>query len=148
MKKLISFVLPITWLPTIKTGWGHAYVAIPKGHPLFGKNYDDINVSVHGGITFADESIDGQPKKTEGMWIVGFDCCHSGDTPSTCPKEYVEAEAERLREQLENYVVVKQTFTTDEVLKLIRQADHNGLPNQRPHNSDEGINKWINDTLK
>lgn len=55
---------------------GHrcGYVALPKGHPLFGKDWDrcyDIapDLEVDGGITFANG--------TDDMWILGWDAAHS-----------------------------------------------------------------------
>jgi hypothetical protein len=45
----------------------NGYVRIPKGHPWHGLGYDDIDVRVHGGLTYS-----------EGDWI-GFDCLHLGD---------------------------------------------------------------------
>lgn len=58
---------------------GHwcGYVALPNGHRLFGKGYDDIDVSVHGGLTYAEDRA---PRmEVDGKWWVGFDCAHSGD---------------------------------------------------------------------
>ena len=56
---------------------GHlcGYVAIPKGHKMWGKGYDDVplEVGVHGGLTYADED------KETGEWVLGFDCSHGGD---------------------------------------------------------------------
>lgn len=54
---------------------GHrcGYVQIPKDHPEAGKDYDDIEVSVHGGITYGSTN-------TEGT-VFGFDCDHSCDKP-------------------------------------------------------------------
>src|SRR6266852_2577156 len=53
------------------------YVRIPQCHKWHGKDYDDIDVSVHGGLTFSKvepcSHVDGT-----GYWI-GFDCAHSGD---------------------------------------------------------------------
>ena len=102
MKNLTAFTLPMRHLAMIETGWGNGYVAVPKEHPCFEKEYDNIDVEVHGGLTFSASSLNGQPKETEGMWIIGFDCAHSRDSLSTCPKEYVEKEAESLKEQLLN----------------------------------------------
>lgn len=45
----------------------NGYVQIPEGHPWHGKSYDDIDVDVHGGLTYGC-----------GEWI-GFDCMHCGD---------------------------------------------------------------------
>jgi len=57
--------------------FGHlnGYVAIPKGHLMHGKHYDDVplEVGVHGGLTYAD--LD---KETD-EWVLGFDCGHGGD---------------------------------------------------------------------
>ena len=106
---MFEFVLPLDHLRSIKhdVGWGNGYVAIPMDHPLAGKHYDEIHelcdIQVHGGLTYSNLGIIGQPEYTEGMWIVGFDCAHLGDNPSTCPKEYVENQAKILRKQLERY---------------------------------------------
>ena len=56
-----------------------AYVRVPPTHPLYGKGYDDdgVDVSVHGGLTFAQE----EPCTEEdgkGWWF-GFDFAHMDD---------------------------------------------------------------------
>ena len=64
---------------------GHlcGYVAVPKGHPCYGRHYncmpyDDLfPVGVHGGLTFASEG-DGD-RWPEGYWWLGFDCAHAYD---------------------------------------------------------------------
>lgn len=88
---ILSEIKQITWLAGCVTGWGNGYVKLPKGHPWYGKDYDDIKVSVHGGLTYS---------RQEGKyWVIGFDCAHFNDTPATCPKEYVEKETESLRKK-------------------------------------------------
>lgn len=71
------------------TGALCGYVGVPPSHPAFGKFYDDVDVEVHGGLTFADkchESDDegrgichvtepGEPD----VWWLGFDCAHFMD---------------------------------------------------------------------
>lgn len=65
------------------------YVGLPPGHPDYAKDYDAVDVSVHGGLTFAgycdpsesDETIchrpaEGRPEKV--FWL-GFDCGHFMD---------------------------------------------------------------------
>lgn len=77
------------------------YVAVPPGHPWHGKHYDDINASVHGGLTYADDG------DHESTWVVGFDCGHFGDFSPELARyggeyrtlEYAKAETERLAEQ-------------------------------------------------
>jgi hypothetical protein len=53
------------------------YVRLPSGHPAWGLSYDNIDVDVHGGLTFCDLEPcieeDGQ-----GYWV-GFDCRHAYD---------------------------------------------------------------------
>lgn len=56
------------------TGEFRGCVYLPKAHPLYGKEMDDMEmmaVDVHGGITFAQEEA--------GLWKIGFDCGHDGD---------------------------------------------------------------------
>lgn len=69
------------------------YVGLPPGHPLHGKDYnelDHININVHGGLTFADKcspgATEGQgichvpgPGEPEHVWWLGFDCAHYMD---------------------------------------------------------------------
>jgi len=52
---------------------GHlcGYVRIPENHPWVNLNYGDIDVDVHGGLTYKHQHGD-------GTWI-GFDCGHSMD---------------------------------------------------------------------
>ena len=83
------------------------YVGVPQGHPWHGSGYspgydDELNerelppalkllhnVSVHGGLTYADacqEGDDGEtichvaaPGEPEPLWWFGFDCAHAWD---------------------------------------------------------------------
>ena len=65
------------------------YVGVPPEHPLHGKHYDVPNVSVHGGLTFADACQHGHPERgichlpapgrPDGVWWFGFDCGHYMD---------------------------------------------------------------------
>ena len=95
----------------IDFGWGNGYVLIPKGHPLHGKSYHDIDVDIHYGLTFSelvdDKIIDlwKLNKEDMGMWCVGFDTAHSGDNLSKWPKEAVQAEADNLLQQLVSYKI-------------------------------------------
>lgn len=70
---------------------GHwcGYVGIPLLHPLYGLGYDEPDVHVHGGLTFAGRCIDGpedevvchvvEPGEDDNVWWFGFDCAHGGD---------------------------------------------------------------------
>ena len=56
--------------------WG--YVAVPEGHAMHGKDYDEVDVTVHGGLTFAD-GTDTYPVAGESLWWFGYDCAHWQD---------------------------------------------------------------------
>ena len=49
------------------------YVTVPKSHPAFGKHYDDVDVDVHGGLTYSES------EGHDDIWVLGFDCGHAGD---------------------------------------------------------------------
>lgn len=68
------------------------YVAVPKGHPLFGKDYNEIydyekeqgiDISVHGGLTYSNQCnyvichVTDRPE--DEAWWFGFDCAHGYD---------------------------------------------------------------------
>lgn len=109
-----AFVLKID--RTGKHGYGNGYVAIPVGHKYYGMSYYDIPVDVHGGLTYADGKIIGQPEDTIGMWIIGFDTCHYNDDMSRWPDaESVMKEALTLLEQIES--------KEERISKLLSQVD-------------------------
>jgi hypothetical protein len=61
------------------------YVAVQKGHKLFGAHYDAVEVDVHGGLTFSELNNDNYPVASDENWWFGFDCAHGCDgeiTPS------------------------------------------------------------------
>lgn len=70
-----------------ESGGNHwcGYVMVPKGHPLYHRDYMDTpanKVSVHGGLTFSSFSyeLSGDPiDHPSDRWWVGFDCIHAGD---------------------------------------------------------------------
>lgn len=116
----------------VRSPWTFAlcgYVGVPKTHPLFRKNYNDVyeshpKVSAHGGLTYSEKCQGAicHPVEEEGdeVWWFGFDCAHAGDiTPGSdallpssflenCPPrystykslDYVENEVNQLAEQL------------------------------------------------
>jgi hypothetical protein len=64
------------------------YVGVPPGHPLHGADYEDPDVDVHGGLTYAspcqEDRLEGichvpEPGRPADVWWFGFDCAHLGD---------------------------------------------------------------------
>lgn len=81
----------------VATDMGHrcGYVAVTRGHATFGKDYYEVTVDVHGGLTYSE--IDNYyPVKTEAseVWWFGFDCAHHGDLPDPSLRSYVYRSAE------------------------------------------------------
>jgi hypothetical protein len=66
------------------TGALCGYVAVPPGHPLHGSAYGEVDVEVHGGLTYAEKCAghlchvpsSGRP---DDVWWFGFDCAHLCD---------------------------------------------------------------------
>lgn len=91
---------------SLKTLMGYVYLT--KHFDEWGKDYDRLEITCHGGLTYSD---------TEGeYWVIGFDCAHSQDlVPSMSihstdnifwqgtyrDMEYVESELRNIIEQLD-----------------------------------------------
>lgn len=101
------------------------YVGVPKNHPYYKKDYDQIEcLEVHHGLTFSDTCSDVEdesigichPKSgsaNEEVWWLGFDCGHADDVIPTYSWSfgfksiyrdfnYVKSEVENLARQLSN----------------------------------------------
>jgi hypothetical protein len=75
------------------------YVGVAPGHPWHGMGYSDVDddISVHGGLTFANACSPGKeehgichkpdPGEPEHVWWFGFDCGHCDDL---IPRRYLE----------------------------------------------------------
>jgi hypothetical protein len=127
-------------------GWGNGYVFLPRNHPFYGKDYDELNIDVHGSLTFGekfkssyfhqwiedkeyygDVNLDNYLKLNE-YWVIGFDTAHSGDSLLSCPKEYVISQTESMLEQclsddifkIQKY---KSVYSRKDKLKKISQIN-------------------------
>lgn len=89
-----------------RQGFWCGYVGVHRGHPWYGLGYNDVDVEVHGGLTYADAYDDDverpieerichipAPGEPDDVWWFGFDCGHAFDL---CPA--MEA---RYREEME-----------------------------------------------
>lgn len=58
---------------------GHrcGYVGLPQGHECYDMDYDDIEVDVHGGLTYSKLGM--PPVNDTSRYWIGFDCCHCDD---------------------------------------------------------------------
>jgi len=88
----------------LERGWGNGYVALPRRHPYFGLDCNEINEEklgcyVHGGLTFSRHSSNigwEEVKDMDDMWIIGWDTRHGGDTIESWPRERVLKENQML----------------------------------------------------
>lgn len=107
-------------------GYANGYVAVPPEHPYHGKDYDKVDVDIHGGLTFdaSTEEIKNAPNNNwkqleflgdetelpDGYWVFGFDTLHCDDSLQSWPRERCVEETLRLKDQLEqmsNNVIFK-----------------------------------------
>lgn len=96
-------------------GYRCGYIRVPLGHPWHGKDYNDIEAEVHGGLTFGEPDEPCGKQGDDAYWF-GFDCAHCFDAPDpslpggrallrTIPdsivrdQQYVEAECRDLCQQ-------------------------------------------------
>lgn len=57
-----------------------AYIEIPTTHKLYSKHYDNIDIDVHGGLTYSKNYlwIDDE-KELKDSWFIGWDYAHYDD---------------------------------------------------------------------
>lgn len=89
----VQWTDPTTGLPCLivrsPSGALCGYVGIAEGHPAFEQDYSNVDVEVHGGLTYADHCQTGpenhaichipEPGQSDHVWWLGFDCAHLND---------------------------------------------------------------------
>lgn len=58
-------------------GYRCGYVGVQKNNKYFGKNYEEIPVDCHCGLTYSENQLFGQDDAD--TWWIGFDCGHACD---------------------------------------------------------------------
>lgn len=99
---------PATGLPCliVRNRGGNlcGYVGVSKGHPAYEADYcdveDDVDIDVHGGLTFAGPCSEGsehgichkvEPGENDDVWWLGFDCGHFQDlSPEMAAREKMD----------------------------------------------------------
>jgi len=107
----------------------NGYVELPLGHPSFGKHYDDVDVEVHGGLTYGSHTNPDTGEKDLGFWL-GFDTAHAGDiTPKTSSllrafSEAFEPRPGGTKDTYKNFAYVReQVVSLAKQLKAIEVAN-------------------------
>jgi hypothetical protein len=65
----------------LATVMGHrcGYVGVPESNAYFGKDYNDVDAYVHGGLTFSSHGIAADLEIEKPLYWFGFDCAHYMD---------------------------------------------------------------------
>jgi hypothetical protein len=94
----------------------NGYVRIPEKHPCFGKDYDDIDVNVHGGLSYGGDHFPNyiNPTKEVGYYWFGFDTSHAWDRQ---PRIIIHFPSPWRK----NDVYRDKDYITKEVTKLAKQ---------------------------
>lgn len=116
------------------------YAAVPPGHPLHGHRYEDAEVDVHGGLTYAGPCQGhichvAEPGEPDDVWWFGFDCGHCWDiTPAL--DAYLQARgirqpAEKISDELWSAVYRDLAYVRHETESLAEQLA--GVTSIRSH---------------
>jgi hypothetical protein len=113
--------LGFQWV-VVHNGMGYrcGYVRVPLGHPWHGKDYNDLNVEVHGGVSFAEADVPCDAPGADTDWWIGFDCAHAFDAPDPELTLIRPDQAFRVREA----EVRAQAYTENECRSLCQQASN------------------------
>jgi len=84
------------------------YVLLTKEDRCYGKEYDTIPYTVHGGFTYSSHRLHNQP---EEWWWIGFDCAHACDI--SLPYQ--------LNSELSSAVYRTMDYVEDELKQLVDQ---------------------------
>jgi hypothetical protein len=109
------------------------YVGVLKTHIIYGIPYDNINVSVHGGLTFGAPGKDNDFLDGKDTYWVGFDCAHYNDTLNNWSLQKTIEETNDLAQQLSeiNSLYDIQDYTikrflwlndNDKILEMAKEA--------------------------
>lgn len=84
------------YLYDMNSFWYCGYVVIPKTHPYYGVDYEDLVdlFDVHGGLTYSGRLYE------VGEWVLGFDCNQADDNPFREDQYYTLEECLSLVDQI------------------------------------------------
>jgi hypothetical protein len=111
------------------------YVGVPPGHPAHGRDWVDVDVDVHGGLTFAgacdEDAPEGhgichvpEPGRPADVWWLGFDCGHAFDVSPAFDAREREAGLPPLPHFAELPITYKPlAYVRAEVAALARQLN-------------------------
>lgn len=94
-----------------------AYVEIPKESKLYKKEHNDINIDVHGGLTYSDDCLDGH----YNSWFIGWDYAHFDDY--TTSSEMFLVEWDSIGKKWTTREILEEVFNViDQIIKIEKDA--------------------------
>lgn len=114
MKQVIDIKIKTAMVENDFGGFANCYIGLPKGHPWYEMEYDDIEErcpetnKVHGGLTYSKNKVPYSNEEGEGLWWVGFDTKHYGDNKENCDREFCENEIKKLVKIAMNELAIHQ----------------------------------------
>ena len=91
------------------------YIVIPPGNPLHLVHYDNIDISVHWGLTYSGES-----ELFDNRWCIGWDYAHCDDWAWYYPQGRKWTTAELFNEVV---AVIEQLNSGEVFRKLVNRKD-------------------------
>ena len=115
----------------------NGYIGVEKGHPWWGETYWDLDVDVHGGLTYTGEERPGTWDK-DGRWWLGFDTAHAGDVVPKIEELLADHYAEgtlggAISDAMEGDVLRGEPYVEEQIKSLVMQAQADG----GTHNGNE-----------
>ena len=113
--------MPCLIVRSSRSGHLCGYVGIGEKHPLYQKDYEQVDdPDVHGGLTYASFCVEDdkehgvchivEPGEEEPLWWFGFDCAHSCDVSGMANPKYF-ADYQDYRSSYKGFGYVKQQNT-------------------------------------
>jgi len=136
----MQWVDAATGLPCLIVRGGVAslcgYVGVPPTHPFHKRDYDSVDVDVHGGLTFSnscqhakDESQGichiPEPGTSDDVWWFGFDCAHLDDLSPGMLRHGFKGFGHDVYRDV-NYVANEVTSLAAQLAKRIESQDSSG----------------------
>ena len=114
---LLYFILNLGSHPT-------AYIKIPENSKYYCKNMGEIDLDVHGGVTYTDNHLYiSESQKIEG-WFIGWDYAHYGDYAG-----YEEIFPQDLR-------TAGKKWTTQEIYEEVKDACYQIINDEEENKSE------------
>lgn len=112
------------------------YIAVTEKHPFFGLDYAFVNLSVHGGLTYAGEGMPeydrgllyykpSHNEKGEKLHWFGFDCAHAHDyTPGMYMTMLDSVTKQMMIGASGNYHVALERAKLSPTVQMFEQKDY------------------------